>query len=277
MAETKRLVTVIRPSKAWFDFRFKELWERRELLYFFAWRDVKSRYKQSVLGIAWVIVQPLVTMVVFSFVFGRLAKLPSDGIPYPLFAYAAVLPWNLFAQSLTRSTPSIVSNVGLVQRVFFPRLLIPLSSSLTVLVDFAIAFLVVIGLMLYFGYHPSPRILTLPVFVLLGMAAALGIGLWLSAINARFRDVNQAVPFLVQVWMYASPVAYSANSVPENLRFVYSLNPMVGVIHGFRWALLGSENEPSMTLLISTLGAIMLLLTGLMFFRRMENTFADVA
>ena len=269
-------VTVIRPSRGWVSLRLRELWEYRELLYFLTWRDIKVRYKQSVLGIAWAIIQPLTTMIIFSVIFGQLARLPSDGVPYPVFSYTALLPWNLFAGALTRSTTSVVGSANLVKKVYFPRLVIPLASTLAVLVDFVVAFVILVGLMLYYGFAPTLTTLTLPLFTLLALATALAVGLWLSALNAQYRDVGHAIPFLVQAWMYASPVAYAASLIPERWRTLYALNPMVGVIEGFRWALLGTGQGPGSMLVVSSVVTLLLLVSGAAYFRRMEKSFADV-
>jgi len=269
-------VTLIQPSRGWIPLDLRDLWEYRELLYFLTWRDIKVRYKQSVLGAAWAIIQPVTTMIIFSVIFGRLAGLPSDGVPYPVFAYTALLPWNLFAGALARSTTSVVGSANLVQKVYFPRLLIPVASTLAVLVDFAIASVVLVGLLFYYGFAPTIGSLMLPVFTLLALTVALGVGLWLSALNAQYRDVGHAIPFVVQAWMYASPVAYAASLIPAQWQALYALNPMVGVIEGFRWALLGTQTAPGPMILVSALVAVALLVSGAFYFRRMEDTFADV-
>jgi lipopolysaccharide transport system permease protein len=269
-------LVVFEPSKGWTSLKLKELWKYRELLYFLTWRDVKVRYKQATLGVAWTVIQPLITMVIFSLIFGRLAKLPSDGVPYPIFSYAALLPWQLFSGSLTRASTSLVSNANLLTKVYFPRLIIPLSAIAAGLVDFAISFLVLLGLMLYYGIFPNWAVLLLPFLVLFVVLTALGVGLWLSALNVRYRDVQHTIPFVVQVWMFASPVAYSAGLIPKGLwSIVYGLNPMAGVIQGFRWALLGGK-PPDELMIVSVIMVGVLLASGLLYFKRMEKTFADV-
>jgi len=268
--------TTIRPSKGWVRINFQELWEYRELLYFLIWRDIKVRYKQTVLGAAWAIIQPFFAMVVFSIFFGRLAKVPSDGLPYPIFAYCALLPWQLFSHALTESGNSLVGNQNLITKVYFPRLVIPLAACLAGVVDFAIAFLVLLGMMVHYGIVPTAATVTLPLFLLLALATAMGVGLWLSALNVQYRDVRYTIPFLTQVWLFATPVAYPASLVPGAWRTVYGLNPMAGVVEGFRWALLGTANPPGPLLLVSVAVVIVLLISGVYYFRRMEKTFADV-
>jgi len=269
-------VIVIEPSRGWVSLKLRELWQYRELLFFLTWRDVKVRYAQAALGVAWAVLQPLLTMVIFSVIFGQLAKLPSDGIPYPIFSYAALLPWQLFAGALQRAGTSLVGNANLLTKVYFPRLIIPLSAVAAGLVDFAISFVVLLGLMLYYGVTPTWNVLWLPVFVLLALLTALAVGLWLSALNVQYRDVQHAIPFLIQAWMYASPVAYSAGLIPTGpWRIVYGLNPLAGVIQGFRWALLGAS-PPDELMAASVVMVLVLLTTGLFYFRRMERTFADV-
>ncbi|HEV8674901.1 MAG TPA: ABC transporter permease [Methylomirabilota bacterium] len=267
---------VIRPSRGWVPLRLGELWAYRELLYFLAWRDVKVRYKQTVLGAAWAVLQPLLTMVVFSVVFGRLANVPSDGLPYPIFAYCALLPWQLFAHALVESGNSLVGNQNLITKVYFPRLVIPLAAVAAGLVDFAIAFAVLVGLMAYYGIVPTLAALALPGLVLLALLAALGVGLWLSALNVQYRDVRYTIPFLTQLWLFATPVAYPASLVPERWRPLVGLNPMSGVVEGFRWALLGGPEPPRAMLGVSIVVVIAVLVGGLYYFRRMERTFADV-
>jgi len=256
--------------------RLGELWAYRELLYFLVWRDIKVRYKQTLLGAAWAIIQPVLTMVVFTLFFGNLAKVPSDGIPYPLFAFAGLVPWTLFAYSLTESSSSLVTNQNLITKVYFPRLIIPLASVLSGLVDFAISFAVLIVLMLYYGVMPHLAALTVPLFVIFAVLAALSIGIWLSALNVEFRDVRYTIPFLTQVWMFITPLAYASSLVPSKWRLIYGLNPMAGVVEGFRWALLGKTSAPSVLLAASIPAVILLLVGGSYYFRRMERTFADV-
>jgi lipopolysaccharide transport system permease protein len=267
----------IEPSRGWVSLRLAELWEYRELLYFLLWRDIKVRYKQTALGAAWAILQPVMTMMIFSLFFGRLAKVPSDGIPYPVFVYAALLPWQLFAYALAESANSLVGNQNLIKKVYFPRLMVPISSVLAGLVDFAISFLVLLGLMAYYGIRPTPAVAVLPLFILFAVASALAVGLWLSALNVQFRDVRYTIPFLTQFWMFATPVAYPSSLVPEKWRALFGLNPMAGVVEGFRWALLGKSTSPGLLLWVSIAAVVALLIGGLMYFRRMESTFADVA
>lgn len=276
MAKTvSESVVKIRPLRGWAPLHLKDLWTYRELLYFLTWRQVKVRYKQTVLGFAWAIIRPLAMMVVFSLFFGNLLNVPSEGIPYPLFSYAALLPWNLFAQGLTLSSNSLVVDSNLVKKVYFPRLVMPLSGILPPLVDFVIAFLVLVGMMFYFGYAPSVRMFCLPALVILAMMTAAGVGLWLSAINAKYRDIGYAIPFLVQLWLFASPVVYPASLLPQRFQILYGINPMAGVIEGFRWALLGTE-PPSYLMAVSTAIVIVLLISGMFYFRSSEKNFADV-
>jgi lipopolysaccharide transport system permease protein len=269
-------VTIIQPSKGWVSLKLREVWEYRELLYFLIWRDVKVRYKQTALGAAWAILQPVMTMLVFSIFFGKLAKVPSDGIPYPVFSFCALLPWQLFAYALTQSSGSLVSNQGLITKVYFPRLIIPFSAVLAGLVDFGIAFVVLLGMMVYYGIVPTLAVLTLPLFMLLAIATALAVGLWFSALNVEYRDVRYTIPFLVQFWLFITPIAYSSSLVPEQWRLLYGLNPMAGVVEGFRWALLGKTGGVGPLVLISAVVVCLLLVGGLLYFRRMEKTFADI-
>lgn len=268
-------VTVIRPPRGWIPINLHELWVYRELLYFFTWRDIKVRYKQTVIGFAWAIIQPLFMMVVFSLFFGTLVKVPSEGIPYPLFSYAALIPWTLFSTGVTKASNSLVQEASLLQKVYFPRLLMPLAAILSPLLDFAIAFLILIGMMFYFGYSPGIRILALPVFLALEMMFALGAGLWLSALSVKYRDIGYVVPFLVQLGLFVSPVVYASSLLPERFQAIYGLNPMAGVVEGFRWALLVTE-RPSNLFFVSVAMTIVILISGAFYFRRREKTFADV-
>lgn len=266
----------IEPSKGWVSLQLRELWEYRELLYFFTWRDIKVRYKQTALGAAWAIIQPLLTMVVFSLFFGRLAKVPSDGIPYPIFSYAALVPWVFFANGLTQASNSLVGSANLIRKVYFPRLMMPISSVVSGIVDFVLAFAVLLGMMLYYGVIPTLNVLWLPLFVLLALVTSLAAGIWLSGINVQFRDVRYVVPFLTQLWLFATPIAYPSSLLPEPWRTLYALNPMVGVVEGFRWALLGTAQRPGAMIIVSTLMAVAFLVAGTFYFRRMEKTFADI-
>jgi lipopolysaccharide transport system permease protein len=265
----------IEPSRGWVAIELRELWKYREMIYFLTWRDVKVRYKQTVLGATWAIIQPVFNMIIFSVIFGRLAQLDSEGIPYPIFNYAALLPWNYFSQSLSQSSNSIVGSAHLITKVYFPRLIIPLTSVVSGLVDFGISFFVMIILMLYFQVQPTIGLFLLPLFLLLSMITALGVGLWLSALNVQYRDVRYVVPFLIQFWMFATPVVYSSTLLQEPWRTLYGLNPMVGVVEGFRWALLGTE-PPKLMILISTVVSVLLVISGIYYFRRMEKYFADL-
>lgn len=269
-------VLILQPSRGFLKLKLGDLWEYRELLYFLVWRDVKVRYKQTALGAAWAILQPVMTMLVFSVFFGRLAKMPSDGIPYPVFAFTALLPWQLFAYALNESSNSLVSNQNLITKVYFPRLVIPISAVLAGLVDFAIAFGVLLVLMRYYGIVPTAAIALLPLFVLLAVVTALAVGLWLSALNVKYRDVRYTIPFLTQFWLFATPVAYPSSLIPAQWRALYGLNPMAGVVEGFRWALLGKTQGPGPLLAVSVAVVVFLLVGGLLYFRRTESTFADV-
>jgi lipopolysaccharide transport system permease protein len=269
-------VSRIEPAKRWTSVGLRELWQYRELLYFLTWRDIKVRYKQTALGAAWAIIQPLFMMLVFSLFFGRLARVPSDGIPYPVFSFCALLPWQLFAHALTESSNSLVGNQNLITKVYFPRLVIPMAAVLGGVIDFLIAFAILLLLMLYYGIVPGWAIVTLPGFLLLALATALGVGLWLSALNVQYRDVRYTINFLVQFWLLATPVAYPSSLIPEKWRALYGLNPMAGVVEGFRWALLGKSEPPGLMLWVSVAVVVLLLLGGLYYFRRMEQEFADV-
>lgn len=269
-------VIVIQPSRGWISLDLKELWDYRELLFFMTWRDIKVRYQQTALGAAWAIIQPLLNMIVFTVFFGRLAKVPSDGIPYPLFVYTALVPWQFFAFGLTESANSVVANESIVTKVYFPRLIIPLARIFAGLVDFALAFIVLIGMMVWYGVRPSLAVIALPFFLAFAVATTLGVGLWLSALNVQYRDVRYAVPFVVQFWLFASPVVYSSTLVPVRWRAWYGLNPMAGVIEGFRWALLRKAPAPGIMLVVSVLVVALVLIGGLYYYRRMEKIFADV-
>ncbi len=271
-------VSVLRmaPSGAWPLPNLRELWEYRELLYFLIWRDIKVRYKQTVLGAAWAVIQPLFNMLIFSVFFGRLAKIPSDGLPYPLFTFTALVPWTFFANSLSQASNSLVSYPGLVKKVYFPRLAMPLARVLACLVDFSLAFLLLLGMIFFYHVEPTIRIVWLPLFALLAMVISLGVSLWLSAMNVLFRDVQYVIPFLIQAWLFATPIVYPSSLLPERWRTIYGINPMVAVVEGFRWALLGTATAPGPMLIVSSLVALAVLVSGSFYFRRMEKTFADV-
>jgi lipopolysaccharide transport system permease protein len=266
----------IDPPNSWAAIGFRELWDYRELLYFLTWRDVKVRYKQTALGAAWAIIQPFFMMVVFSLFFGRLAKVPSDGIPYPIFTFCALLPWQLFSHALTESSNSLVANERLITKVYFPRLVVPIAAVLGGLVDFAVAFVILLGMMLYYGIVPTWAIVTLPGFILLAIMTALAVGLWLSALNVQYRDVRYTINFLIQIWLFTTPVVYPSSIVPARWRPLFGLNPMAGVVEGFRWALLGKEDPPGALLAVSVAVVVLLLVGGLYYFRRMEQQFADL-
>lgn len=275
--QTENLPTFsIDPPKSWTSIGLRELWDYRELLYFLTWRDVKVRYKQTALGAAWAVIQPFFMMVVFSLFFGKLAGIPSDGIPYPVFAFCGLLPWQLFAHALTESSNSLVGNQNLITKVYFPRLVVPIAAVLGGVVDFAIAFVILLVMMLYFGIVPGWQIITLPAFILLAIMTALAVGLWLSALNVKYRDVRYTMNFLVQFWLFATPVAYPSSLIPEQWRWLYGLNPMAGVVEGFRWALLGKTDPPGALLGVSIAVVVLLMIGGLYYFRRMEQEFADV-
>lgn len=269
-------VVHIKPSKGWVSLQLRELFAYRELLYFLVWRDIKVRYKQTVLGASWAVVQPLFTMVVFSLFFGKLAKMPSDGVPYPIFSFTALVPWTFFATSLMNSSNSLVGSANLIKKVYFPRLAIPTATVLSGLVDFVIAFAMLVALMIWYGITPSVHALWLPFFLLLALVTSLGVGLWLSAMNVKFRDVKYVVPFLTQFWMFATPVVYPSSLLSGKWRAVFALNPMVGVIEGFRWSLLGTNTNPRSIIAVSSITAIMILISGAFYFRRMERSFADI-
>jgi len=268
----------IEPSSGWVALQLRELWEYRELLYFLTWRDIKVRYKQSILGAAWAIIQPFMAMVVFTIFFGKLANLGPAGIPYPIWNYAAMVPWTYFAFGLAQSSNSLVGSSALLKKIYFPRLVVPIASTLSGLVDFTIAMLVLIPLMIVYGYWPTVNVIWLPAFIILAFISALGVGLWLSALNVQFRDVKHTIPFMVQIWFFLTPVVYSASDKITDPVWlsIYSLNPMVGVVEGFRWALLGLDTKPGPIILVSALGSLVVFTGGLFYFRRMEKTFADV-
>jgi lipopolysaccharide transport system permease protein len=266
----------IAPSKGWVSLKLKELWEYRELLHFLIWRDLKVRYKQTALGAAWAIIQPFFTMVVFSLFFGRLAKVPSDNIPYPIFSFAALVPWTFFANGLTQSSNSLVGSANLITKVYFPRLTIPIASVLSGIVDFVLAFAVLLVMMIYYRMVPTINVLWLPLFLLLALIASLGVGLWLSALNVEYRDVRYVVPFITQFWLFVTPIAYPSSLLKEPWHTLYGLNPMVGVVEGFRWALLGTKTAPGPIIAVSSGAAVLILITGAYYFRRMEKTFADI-
>lgn len=265
----------IRPTASWFSLDLRELWSYRELAYFLAWREIKVRYKQTAIGVAWALLQPLAMMLVFTVFFGKLGNLPSDGIPYPLFTFVALLPWQLFSRTITECTNSLVADQRLITRVYFPRIIIPLATTLTGVVDFVISAGLLVALMLFYGVMPGVEVLWLPAFVLLMVIAALGVGFWLSALNVEYRDVRYALPFLNQFWLFVTPVVYSTSLVPEAWQWLYGINPMVGVIEGFRWALLGVGKGPSPMLLISAAISIGLFVSGTIWFHRREQTFVD--
>lgn len=268
--------TIIRPPRGVGALRLAELGEYRELLYFLVWRDLKVRYKQTVIGVAWVILQPLAMMVVFTLFFGRLAQMPSEGLPYPLFAYAGLLPWQLFSRSMSESANSLVADQRLITRVYFPRLMVPLATILAALVDFGVASILLVMLMAFYGVAPTAAVVWLPLFVVLMLATAIGVGLWLSALNLEFRDVRYTLPFLSQFWLFLTPVVYPSSLVPPQWQLVYGVNPLVGVVEGFRWALFGTGSGPSPMLAVSVAVALGLCVSGLAFFQSRERIFADV-
>src|SRR5579862_2882361 len=266
----------IAPPHGWFELNLREMWAYRELLYFLVWRDLKIRYKQTAIGVAWVVIQPFMTMMIFTLVFGRLAKMPSQGLPYPVFYYAALLPWTYFASSLTSATNTVVENERMITKVYFPKMILPFSAVLSGLVDFGIGFVLLLSMMLYYHMIPTIATLLVPFFLLLAVMTALAVGLWLSALNAIYRDVRYMVPFIVQFWLFASPVAYPSALVPERWRALYGLNPMAGVIEGFRWSLTGQGRPPDMMFAVSAGMVFVLLFGGLVYFQKMETTIADV-
>lgn len=269
-------IYILQPSKGLFHLDLPAIWHYRELLYFLVWRGIKTRYKQSVLGIGWAIIQPLMMMMIFTIVFSMFAKIPSDGLPYPIFAYAALLPWTYFSEAIRRGSGSVINDANLIQKIYFPRVILPIAGVLTPLVDFVPAFGIFLGMMVWYGLTPSWSVFVLPAFLILALLSAVSVSLWLSALNVKYRDVEHTVPFLVQVWLYASPVVYPVSLVPDGWRVLYSLNPMAGVVEGFRWALLGKEGPDFAVMAVSASMVLVLLMGGLIYFTRMERSFADV-
>ena len=267
---------VIKPSRGWAALNLRELWLYRELIFFMTWRDLKVRYKQTLLGASWAILQPFLTMVIFSIFFGNLAKVPSDGVPYPIFSYTALVPWILFSKALQDASRSLVANSHMITKVYFPRMILPLSSVMAGVVDFLISFVVLLGMMVFFNIFPTAKVWVLPLFLLLALVTAVGVGLWLSALNVLFRDINYILPFLTQFWMYLTPVAYPSSMIPAEWQVIYALNPMTGVVEGFRWALLGTGQPPGIMTLVSSITAVVLLISGMFYFKRMERLFADM-
>ena len=266
----------IEPSKGWISLNLKDLWEYRELIWIFVWRDLKVRYRQTVIGALWAIIQPFLTMVIFSIFFGGLAGVPSDKIPYPIFSYAALVPWTFFANSINQASNSLVNSADMIKKIYFPRLTMPLASVFAGLVDFMLAFIILLGMMLYYGFVPTINALWLPALLILSMITALGVSLWLSALNVQFRDVRHMIPFITQAWLFATPVAYPSSLLSEPWRTLYGLNPMVGVVEGFRWALLGTDTAPGPIIAVSSVMALLIFVGGAFYFRSMEKTFADV-
>jgi lipopolysaccharide transport system permease protein len=267
--------TVIKPTSGWAALNLRDMWLYRELVFFMTWRDLKVRYKQTLLGVGWAILQPFLTMVVFSIFFGNLAKVPSDGVPYPIFSYTALIPWTLFSKALQDASRSLVANSHMITKIYFPRMILPISSVLAGVADFLIAFIVLLGMMFYYKIAPTANVWALPLFLLLALITAVGVGLWLSALNVLYRDINYILPFLTQFWMYLTPIAYPSSMVPEQWQAVYALNPMTGVVEGFRWALLGTGQPPGVMTLVSAGVAVVLLVSGMFYFKRMERLFAD--
>ena len=271
-----RPVTVIEPPRPWVPLELHELWEQRELIYFLAWRDIKVRYKQTALGASWAILQPVFAMVVFSIFFGRLGRIPSDGLPYPLWSFAGLVPWTFFAQGLTQAANSLVISQNLLRKVYFPRLAIPIATVLSAALDFAIAFVVLVGMMLFYGVEPTTRVIWVLPLALLAFVTSLGAGIWFAALSVRYRDVRYVVPFLVQFWLFATPIAYPSSLLPAQWRVLYAINPMTGVVEGFRWALLGTSTAPGLMVAVSAMTAMLVLVGGAFYFRRVERTFADL-
>jgi lipopolysaccharide transport system permease protein len=275
-ATSARDLTIIEPSSGWRAINLRELWRYRELLYFLTWRDVKVRYKQTAIGVVWAVLQPFLTMVIFTVLFGRLAKIGTGSIPYPVFSYSGLLPWTFFASAINLAGLSLVSNANMIAKIYFPRLLMPAAAVLGATLDFCIAFVVLLIMMLYYGIAPGLAAFTLPLFLALAIFTALGISLWLAALNVKYRDIRYVIPFLTQVWLFLTPVLYPSSMIPEKWRLVYGINPMSGVVEGFRWSLLGSEKAPGPMILVSIAVVLLLFVGGLFYFRRMERDFADV-
>jgi lipopolysaccharide transport system permease protein len=276
LAKRKNPVLRIEPTKGWISLKLRDLWDYRELLAIFVWRDLKVRYRQTVIGILWAILQPFLTMVIFSIFFGGLVGIPSDEIPYPIFSYAALVPWTFFANSISQASISLVGSADMIKKIYFPRLTMPIASVLAGLVDFFLASVILVGMMLYYGYVPTVNSLWLPALVILAMMTALGVSLWLSAMNVQFRDVRYMIPFIVQAWFFITPIVYPSSLLSEPWRTLYGLNPMVGVVEGFRWALLGTDTPPGPMVLVSFFVALLILVSGAYYFRRMEKVFADI-
>jgi lipopolysaccharide transport system permease protein len=266
----------IEPTKGWAPINLRELWLYRELIYFFVWRDLKVRYKQTVMGALWAILQPFIAMVIFSLFFGRLAKMPSEGIPYPIFSYSALVPWMFFANGVQQASNILVMNQNMVKKIYFPRLTMPVASVFSGVVDFALAFIVLLGMMVVYRIYPTANIIWLPLLLLLALVTCLGVSFWSSAMNAQFRDIRYAIPFIIQVWFFLTPIVYSSSMLPEPWRTLYGINPMAGVVEGFRWALLGTDTQPGSIVLLSAVVAVILFISGAYYFRRMERTFADI-
>lgn len=264
------------PSKGWAWPKVRELWQFRELVFFFGWRDIKVRYKQTVMGATWAIIQPFLTMMVFSLFFGRLANVPSDGLPYPIFSFAALVPWTFFANSITQASNSLVVNANMIKKVYFPRLALPVATVVPGILDFSLAFLVLIGMMFFYDLVPTINIVWLPLFLLLALVTSLGVSLWLATMNVQFRDVHFAIPFITQLWLFLTPIAYPSSLLSEPWRTLYGINPMAGVVEGFRWALLGTDTAPGPMVVVSAFVAVFLFVSGALYFRRMEQGFADV-
>lgn len=267
---------IIEPAKGWVGLRLDEIWAYRELLFFLMWRDIKVRYKQTVMGVLWAVIQPFFTMVVFSLFFGRLANIPSDDLPYPIFAFAALVPWTFFSNALSMASNSLVNNANMVKKIYFPRLIMPTATVLAGVVDFILAFLVLMGMMAFFRIAPTANVIWLPFFLLLALVTSLGVSLWLAAMNVQFRDVRYIIPFLTQAWLFITPIAYPSSLLEQPWRTIYGINPMAGVVEGFRWALLGTETAPGPIIIVSSVVAVLLLVGGAFYFRRMEKNFADV-